>query len=196
MKEHKSEIIKIVLSAALLILGVILNAATTLPQAVIIIIFAIAFAVSGFEILVEAIDGIFKGHIFGECFLMCIASLGAFMIGEFPEAVFVMVFFRVGELLEHIAVDRSRESIANLMDIRPDTATLLRDGGELTVDVNEIKPDDIIIVRAGEKIPLDGIVMVTSPQDLVSLIVKKAYNMAQMMNINILGLVENMSYVK
>ena len=159
MKEHKSEIIKIALSATLLIVGIILNATVALPQSVIIMIFAIAFVASGFEILIEAIDGIFEGHIFGECFLMSIASLGAFMIGEFPEAVFVMVFFRVGELLEHIAVDRSRESIANLMDIRPDTATLLRDGSELTVDVNEIKPDDIIVVRAGEKIPLDGIVV-------------------------------------
>lgn len=159
MKEHKSEIIKIAISALLLVLGIILNAATTLPLAAIIIIFAAAYTISGFQILVEAIDVIFEGHIFGECFLMSIASLGAFMIGEFPEAVFVMVFFRVGELLEHIAVERSRKSIANLMDIRPDTATLIRDGDEFGVDVNEVKPDDIIVVRAGEKIPLDGIVV-------------------------------------
>lgn len=159
MKEHKIEIIKIAISALLLVSGIVLSAATALPKVAIIIVFAVAYAISGFQILVEAIDGIFEGHIFSECLLMSIASLGAFMIGEFPEAVFVMVFFRVGELLEHIAVERSRKSIASLMDIRPDTATLVREGGELTVDVNEVKPNDIIIVRAGERIPLDGIVI-------------------------------------
>ncbi len=159
MKEHRNEIIKISISALLLAAGLILDVLSALPLTVIIIIFGIAFTVSGFEILVEAVEGIFEGRVFSECFLMTIASLGAFTIGEFPEAVFVMVFFRLGELLEHIAVDKSRRSIAELIDIRSDTATLLRDGEEFTIDVNEIKPDDIIVVRAGEKIPLDGIVI-------------------------------------
>ena len=110
----------------------------------------------GLEILKEAIENIFKGEIFDENFLMSVATIGAFAIGEFPEAVAVMLFYQVGEFFQDYAVDKSRKSISSLMDIRPDFANVIRDGKIEKVNPNEVNIGDTIVIKPGEKVPLDG----------------------------------------
>ena len=122
-------------------------------------IFIASYLIVGFEILRKAVRNIFRGKVFDENFLMAIATLGAFAIGEFPEAVAVMLFYQVGELFQSYAVDKSRKSIASLMDIRPDYANVLRDGKEEKVNPSEVEIGDTIIIKPGEKVPLDGIVI-------------------------------------
>ena len=113
----------------------------------------------GGDVAGKAIKGLFRGHVMDENLLMFIASAGAFVVGEYPEAVAVMLFYQVGELFQGYAVRKSRASIASLMDIRPDTATVLREGKEIVVSPEEVKTGEIIIVRPGERIPLDGTVI-------------------------------------
>ena len=120
------------------------------------IIFIISYIIVGFEILRKAIRNIFRGKVFDENFLMSVATLGAFGIGEFPEAVAVMLFYQIGELFQSYAVDKSRRSIASLMDIRPDYANVYKDGQIEKVNPSEVKIGDTIVVKPGEKIPLDG----------------------------------------
>ena len=120
-------------------------------------IFIVSYIIVGFEILRKAVRNIFRGKVFDENFLMSIATLGAFAIGEFPEAVAVMLFYQVGELFQDYAVDKSRKSIASLMDIRPDYANIIRDGKEEKVDPSEVNIGDTIIIKPGEKVPLDGV---------------------------------------
>ena len=122
-------------------------------------IFILSYIIVGFEILKKAVRNIFRGKIFDENFLMAVATLGAFVIGEFPEAVAVMLFYQVGELFQSYAVDKSRKSIASLMDIRPDSANVKNNGEVLKVDPDEVKIGDIILVKPGEKVPLDGIIV-------------------------------------
>ena len=133
-------------------------------------LFIISYLVVGFEILKKAVRNIFRGKVFDENFLMAVATIGAFAIGEFPEAVAVMLFYQVGELFQSYAVDKSRKSIASLMDIRPDYANIEKDGKIEKVDPDEVKIGDIIIVKTGEKIPLDGVVVEgTSSLDTMAL---------------------------
>ena len=120
------------------------------------IIFIISYIIVGFEILRKAIRNIFRGKVFDENFLMSVATLGAFGIGEFPEAVAVMLFYQIGELFQSYAVDKSRKSIASLMDIRPDYANVYKNGELEKVNPSEVKIGDTIVVKPGEKIPLDG----------------------------------------
>lgn len=122
-------------------------------------IFIISYLIVGFEVLKEAVEHILKGKVFDENFLMSIATIGAFAIGEFPEAVAVMLFYQIGETLQDYAVDKSRDSISKLMDIRPDYANVLRQEKEEKVNPNDVKIGEIIVVKPGEKIPLDGIVV-------------------------------------
>ena len=122
-------------------------------------IFIVSYLIVGFEILRKAVKNIFKGKVFDENFLMAVATLGAFAIGEFPEAVAVILFYQVGELFQDYAVDKSRKSIASLMDIRPDYANVVRDGKEEKVSPGEVKIGETILVKPGEKIPLDGLVI-------------------------------------
>lgn len=121
-----------------------------------IAIWLVPYLVSSFAVLKEAGEKIIHGNVFNEEVLMTIATVGAIVIGEYPEAVAVMLFYRLGELFEDRAVDKSRDSIVSLMDIRPDSATVLRDGVETKVHPEEVEKGEIIIVRPGEKIPLDG----------------------------------------
>lgn len=158
MREHKEDIIKILLSAVILIFGVVASKMGWFNEAVRLIIFAAAYIIAGFEVLKESIENILKGEIFDENFLMSIASIGAFIIGQHAEAVFVMLFFGVGELFEHIAVDKSRKSIEALTEIRPDTARLVTENGEIMLEAEKVNIGDIISVNPGEIIPLDGIV--------------------------------------
>ena len=122
-------------------------------------LFIISYLIVGFSILKKAIRNIFRGKVFDENFLMAVATLGAFGVGEFPEAVAVMLFYQIGELFQSYAVDKSRKSISSLMDIRPDYANVLRDGKEEKVDPDEVKIGEIIVVKPGEKIPLDGTII-------------------------------------
>ena len=119
-------------------------------------IFIISYLIVGIEVLKEAIENIFKGEVFDENFLMSIATIGAFAIGEFPEAVAVMLFYQIGELFQSYAVDKSRKSIASLMDIRPDYANVKRENEISKVNPEEVKIGETIVVKPGEKIPLDG----------------------------------------
>ena len=122
------------------------------------IIYVIAYIIVGLEIVRKAIRNIIRGKIFDENFLMTVATIGAFGIGEFPEAVAVMLFYQVGELFQSYAVDKSRKSISSLMDIRPDFANVERNGKVEKVEPDEIKVGEMIIVKPGEKVPLDGYV--------------------------------------
>jgi Cd2+/Zn2+-exporting ATPase len=123
------------------------------------LIFLLSYLFVGTEVLLKAIKNIFKGQVFDENFLMAIATIGAFAIGEFPEAVAVMVFYQIGELFQDMAVNRSRKSIQALMDIRPDYANLKLEAGSKIVPPEEIKKGDLILVKPGERIPLDGIII-------------------------------------
>ncbi len=119
-------------------------------------IFIASYIIVGFEIVKKAIRNIVRGKVFDENFLMTIATLGAFGIGEFPEAVAVMLFYQVGELFQSYAVDKSRKSISSLMDIRPDFANVYRNEKIEKVNPDEVKIGEVIIVKPGEKVPLDG----------------------------------------
>ena len=121
-------------------------------------VFIISYIIVGFEIIRKALRNIIRGKVFDENFLMTVATIGAFGIGEFPEAVAVMLFYQVGELFQNYAVDKSRKSIASLMDIRPDYANIYRNGIVEKVNPDEVKIGDTIVVKPGEKIPLDGVI--------------------------------------
>lgn len=124
-----------------------------------LILFLISYALVGGEVLIRAIKNIFKGQIFDENFLMAIATVGAFAVGEYPEGVAVMLFYQIGELFQDIAVNRSRRSITDLMDIRSDYANLKLGEDVKRVSPEEVKIGDIILIKPGEKVPLDGIVV-------------------------------------
>ena len=123
------------------------------------IIYIISYIIVGIEIVRKAIKNIIRGKFFDENFLMTVATIGAFGIGEFPEAVAVMLFYQIGELFQSYAVDKSRKSISSLMDIRPDFANVEREGKIQKVDPNNVKIGEIILVKPGEKVPLDGYII-------------------------------------
>jgi len=154
-RKQRKNLIRIILAAALLI------AASLLPVEGIwrLLIFAVPYLMVGWDVLWKALRNILRGDFFDEQFLMAIATIGAFVLGEYPEGVAVMLFYQVGEWFQSVAVGKSRRSIAALMDIRPDTATVLRDGQELEVSPEEVQVGECIIVRPGEKIPLDGVIL-------------------------------------
>lgn len=159
--------VKIIISAILFVLALVIPFSNEWINNG---LFIISYLVVGCEILKKAVRNIFRGKVFDENFLMAVATIGAFAIGEFPEAVAVMLFYQVGELFQSYAVDKSRKSIASLMDIRPDYANIEKDGKIEKVDPDEVKIGDIIIVKTGEKIPLDGVVVEgTSSLDTMAL---------------------------
>ena len=160
-KFQKRELTRIVLSGAMLILLGVLLVCQVLPAAwyIRLPLFLIPYFLVGWDVWRKAIRNLLNGQLLDENFLMCIATVGALVLAEYPEAVFVMLFYQVGELFQTIAVGKSRRSIAALMDIRPDEARVERDGGEAVVDPDEVLVGEIIVVRAGEKIPLDGVVI-------------------------------------
>lgn len=122
------------------------------------VIFIASYLIVGLEIVLKAIRNITRGKVFDENFLMAIATIGAFGIGEFPEAVAVMLFYQVGELFQSYAVDKSRKSISSLMDIRPDYANVKKENEVLKVSPEEVKIGELIVVKPGEKVPLDGVI--------------------------------------
>ena len=121
--------------------------------------FLAVYAIIGWDVLWRALRNIAHGQVFDETFLMALATVGAFCTGEYPEGAAVMLFYQIGELFQGYAVGRSRRSIAQLMDIRPDSANVERSGELFTVDPEEVALGDVILIKAGEKIPLDGVVL-------------------------------------
>lgn len=156
-RKQKKNLIRIAISAVLFVAAYcVAEFAKGIPWWGELLMFAAPYLIVGYDVLVGAAKNIIRGRVFDERFLMLIATVGAFAIGEYPEAVAVMLFYQVGELFQSIAVGRSRRSIAALMDIRPDTAVVLRNGQEITLSPDEVEKGERIIVRPGEKIPLDG----------------------------------------
>ena len=152
----KKDLIKIIISFILFVIALVVPFQNIWVNK---IIYVISYLIVGLEIILKAIRNIIRGKVFDEHFLMSIATIGAFIIGEFPEAVAVMLFYQIGELFQSYAVDKSRKSIVALMDIRPDYANIKKDGDIVKVDPDDVKIDDIIVVKPGEKVPLDGIVI-------------------------------------
>ena len=165
-KANKIRFTRIILSAALLGVAVLVEKRLDLSVWQLLLVYLVPYLIAGYDTLLEAGEKIVKADFFDEDFLMSIATIGALCIGflpgaetQFPEAVFVMLFFQVGELFEDIAEGRSRKSISALMDIRPDTANVERNGKILTVNPEEVKVGETIVVKPGEKVPMDGVVL-------------------------------------
>jgi Cd2+/Zn2+-exporting ATPase len=166
--EHslKGQIIKIVVTVLLLIAAVVVEKTCGLKNWQLLLVYLVPYLFIGFDTLKEAAEGLVHGEAFNEHFLMSIATIGALCIGflpgaetQYPEAVFVMLFFQIGELFEGYAEGKSREGIAHLMDIRPDTANVERNGKMETVSPEQVEVGEIIIIKPGEKVPLDGVVV-------------------------------------
>lgn len=162
----KKKLWRIIVAALLLAGAFAVEKTTSLPVWQLLLIYLMPYLLVGYDVIAEAVEGLFHGELFNEDFLMCIATIGALCIGflpgaetQFPEAVFVMLFFQVGELFEDYAEGRSRESISHLMDIRPDTANVLRGGEVSVVAPDTVAVGETIVVKPGEKIPLDGTVL-------------------------------------
>ena len=162
----KETVVKIALATVLLVAAVIIEKKTDWPTWAYLLFYLIPYLIVGWETLTEAAEALVHGEALDENFLMAVATLGALAIGflpgaetQFPEAVFVMLFFQVGELFEGIAEGRSRKSIAHLMDIRPDTAHVERNGVLETVAPETVAPGEIVVIQPGEKVPMDGVVL-------------------------------------
>lgn len=162
----KKKLFRIIAAALLLAGAFAVEKMTNLATWQLLIVYLIPYLLIGYDVIAEAAEGLFHGEVFNEDFLMCIATIGALCIGflpgteaQFPEAVFVMLFFQVGELFEDYAEGKSRASISQLMDIRPDTANVLRNGEVTTVSPESVEIGETIVVKPGEKIPLDGTVI-------------------------------------
>ena len=154
-KKQKRTIIRILISAALL-LAVSFIPLSGIPK---LLAFLIPYLIIGWDVLYSAGRNIIRGKVFDENFLMGLATIGALVIGQYPEAVFVMLFYKTGELFEDVAVARSRQSIADLMSIAPDTANILKGDEILTVSPDEVPIGSTILIRAGDRVPLDGVVI-------------------------------------
>ncbi len=153
--KHKRMLGRILFSAALLVILATVGADGWLRLA----LYLAAYAAIGWDVLWRAVRNIKNGQVFDENFLMAVATVGAFGCGEYPEGVAVMLFYQVGELFQSVAVARSRQSIAALMDIRPDYANVEREGVPVSVDPDEVAVGDIIVIKPGERVPLDGVVV-------------------------------------
>ncbi|MGM9874686.1 MAG: heavy metal translocating P-type ATPase [Bacilli bacterium] len=150
------QLIRIIISASMLLFSMLVSISVKYINNV---IFIIAYFIIGYDILLKAFKNINRGKVFDENFLMSVATIGALCIGNIPEAVSVMLFYQVGELFQSYAVDKSRKSVADLMDIRPDYVNVIRNDKNIKVDPNEVNIEETILVKPGEKIPLDGIII-------------------------------------
>lgn len=158
-KKQKKNLIRIIVTAILLIAFAVIEHIFEPQWYIALIMFLIPYFLIGYDVLWDSIRNIKNGQVFDENFLMALATVGAFATQQFEEAVFVMLFYKVGEFFEHWAVGKSRKSISELMDIRPDYANIERDGEIIQVDPDEVAIGDIIIIKPGEKIPLDAVVI-------------------------------------
>ena len=158
-KKQKKMRNRIIIAIALLAVTAVTLHFVEVPWWAELVLYMIPYAIAGYDVLKTAFINLIHGQIFDEKFLMMVATAGAIATGEYPEATFVMLFYQIGELFQSIAVGRSRKSIAKLMDIRPDSATVIRDGAEIEVSPDEVEVGEMIIVKPGEKIPLDGVII-------------------------------------
>ena len=162
----RKKLFRIIAAAVLLVAAFVVEKTAALQTWQLLLIYLVPYLIAGYDVIAEAAEGLFHGELFDEDFLMCVATVGALCIGflpgaeaQFPEAVFVMLFFQVGELFEDYAEGRSRESISHLMDIRPDSANVERGGEICTVSPETVAVGETVVVKPGEKIPLDGVVI-------------------------------------
>lgn len=161
--DKKKFIFKVTAGGVFLIAGYILNelaekGVADIPSFIFLLCFGISYLIVGFSIIKEAAEGIVHGDIFNENFLMGIASLGAFAVGEYTEGCAVVFLFTIGEFLQSLAVQRSRKSIKNMMELKPQKVTVFRDGSEVTIKPEQVKIDDIMIIMPGEKLDIDGVI--------------------------------------
>lgn len=152
-KKQKKSLTHILIGVVLFVAGLLCSGYVRLG------LMLAAWAVTGWSVVRKALRNIARGSVFDEHFLMTVATVGAFALGEYPEGAAVMIFFQIGELFESLAVERSRRSISSLMDLRPDSAWLWRDGEAEEIDPDDIQPGDILLVRPGERIPVDGVIV-------------------------------------
>ena len=155
-KKMKKQLYRIIVSGILLLFSLLVDINVKYINS---IIFIVAYLIIGYDILLKALKNIKRGKVFDENFLMSVATVGALCIGNLPEAVSVMLFYQVGELFQSYAVNKSRKSVASLMDIRPDYANVIRNDKHIKVDPNEVNIEEIILIKPGEKIPLDGVIV-------------------------------------
>ena len=153
-KKQKTTLIRMGISVALLAPALLIQ-----NRVISLILYILSYLVIGYEILIKSVKNIIRGDIFDENFLMTIATIGALVIKQYPEAVAVMLFYEIGEFFQEYAVEKSRSSISDLMEIRPEHANLITNEGIITVQPETVKAGDIIVVKPGERVPLDGIVI-------------------------------------
>ncbi len=166
-KKQKKNLIRIIISLVLFIALIVFRRTGVLPEPdgtlkgllPVLLLAVCAYLIAGYDVVIEAAEHLVKGQLFDEDFLMMVATFGAFAIGEYTEAVAVMIFFQIGELFQSVAVGKSRASIKALMDIAPDFANVLKDGEIEETDPEDVQVGDVIVIRPGEKVPLDGIVL-------------------------------------
>ena len=157
--EDKKLTVRLATGAAIYAIGMVLTVFAKVPLPIELTFLIVSYVILGGDVVWQAVRNISKGRVFDEHFLMSVSTIGAFVIGEYPEAVAVMLFYQVGEFFQSLAVKRSRKSISDLMDIRPDSATVRRNGELITISPENVSIGEIIIVKPGEKIPLDGVVL-------------------------------------
>ena len=157
-RKQKKTLIRIIISAALLVLCSAASYMIDFPRWALLIMYLVPYLVIGYDILLKAGRGIVNGQVFDENFLMALATVGAVLLGEFREGAAVMLFYQIGELFQSAAVGKSRRNIAALMDIRPDYANVERGESVVTVDPGEVETGSVIVVKPGEKIPIDGVI--------------------------------------
>ena len=157
--EDKKRTIRLAVGAVVYAIGMALTVFAKLPTLAELAFLIVAYVILGWDVVWQAVKNITRGQVFDEHFLMSVSTIGAFAIGEYPEAVAVMLFYQVGEFFQSLAVKRSRKSISDLMDICPDSATVKRNGVLQVVSPESVAVGEIIVVKPGEKIPLDGIVV-------------------------------------
>ena len=155
-KKLKKRLKRILCGAALFLIAIMIDKLVSVIGEAVLLFYLLSYAIAGGDVVKKAVNNIVRGQIFDENFLMLIATVGAFFVGEYPEAVAVMLFYQVGEWFQAYAVNNSRKSIKELMNIRPDYANVLREGEEQEVDPDEVAIGEIIIIKPGERIPLDG----------------------------------------
>lgn len=157
-EESKYIVPRLIAGAFIFIAAFVMSKIGTVPTWAVLVTSIVAYVIVGCDIVWKAVKNIIHGEVFDECFLMSVSSLGAFALGEYVEAVAVMLLYQFGEWLSDLAVDRSRDSISSLMNIRPDTAHVVKNGETVDVDPYEVKKGDVLVVKAGERVPVDGVV--------------------------------------
>ena len=157
-KKQKKNLTRIIASTVVFVLISLLNSILSIPKVLLLLMYLIPYSVCGYDVIMKAVRGVSNAQMLDENFLMSIATIGALIIGEYPEAVFVMLFYQTGELFQSISVGKSRKSIASLAKIRADEAYIEKDGALLAVSPEEVSVGDEIIVRPGDRVPLDGII--------------------------------------